>query len=426
MINTLDYLNIILFLMLSAYFSGSETAFFSLGKIQLKKLEMLDNSSSRRIVRLLKNPRQLLITILFGNTIVNVIASSIAAVITVNYATLLWGYEELPAWMLIISMLLMTILLVIFGEITPKLYAISQAEKFAKYSGFFLESLKYLLYPVILLLVLLSKLFSIRTDQLHESRNSFTTEDLKNLLESKSQYHPLDDNEKRIISGIFNFTSTEAKKIMVPRVDIKAVSVDENLEEISEQIIRSGHSRLPVYKKNIDDLVGIIYAKDMILNPETESIHGLLRKPIYVTEKTHIQTLLNLFRARKTHMAIVIDEYGGTSGLITLEDILEELVGEIVDEYDQEIPHLSQVSDSEYIASGMLNIIDLNQELGLTIDTDKYDNLAAFLYDGFNRVPNINEKLEYNDKAVFIVTGVKGQRIETVKIVLHEEEDYDF
>ena len=426
MINTLDYLNIILFLMLSAYFSGSETAFFSLGKIQLKKLEMLENSSSRRIVRLLKNPRQLLITILFGNTIVNVIASSIAAVITVNYATLLWGYEELPAWMLIISMLLMTILLVIFGEITPKLYAISQAEKFAKYSGFFLESLKYLLYPVILLLVLLSKLFSIRTDQLHESRNSFTTEDLKNLLESKSQYHPLDDNEKRIISGIFNFTSTEAKKIMVPRVDIKAVSVDENLEEISEQIIRSGHSRLPVYKKNIDDLVGIIYAKDMILNPETESIHGLLRKPIYVTEKTHIQTLLNLFRARKTHMAIVIDEYGGTSGLITLEDILEELVGEIVDEYDQEIPHLSQVSDSEYIASGMLNIIDLNQELGLTIDTDKYDNLAAFLYDGFNRVPNINEKLEYNDKAVFIVTGVKGQRIETVKIVLHEEEDYDF
>ena|SRR5690554_1443219 len=426
MINTLDYLNIILFLMLSAYFSGSETAFFSLGKIQLKKLEMLENSSSRRIVRLLKNPRQLLITILFGNTIVNVIASSIAAVITVNYATLLWGYEELPAWMLIISMLLMTILLVIFGEITPKLYAISQAEKFAKYSGFFLESLKYLLYPVILLLVLLSKLFSIRTDQLHESQNSFTTEDLKNLLESKSQYHPLDDNEKRIISGIFNFTSTEAKKIMVPRVDIKAVSVDENLEEISEQIIRSGHSRLPVYKKNIDDLVGIIYAKDMILNPETESIHGLLRKPIYVTEKTHIQTLLNLFRARKTHMAIVIDEYGGTSGLITLEDILEELVGEIVDEYDQEIPHLSQVSDSEYIASGMLNIIDLNQELGLTIDTDKYDNLAAFLYDGFNRVPNINEKLEYNDKAVFIVTGVKGQRIETVKIVLHEEEDYDF
>jgi len=422
----LDYLNIILFLMLSAYFSGSETAFFSLGKIQLKKLEMLDNSSSRRIIRLLKEPRHLLITILFGNTIVNVVASSIAAVITVNYATQLWGYEELPAWILIISMLLMTILLVIFGEITPKLYAISQAEKFARYSGFFLETLKYLLYPIIQLLVLLGRLFSIRADQIHEVQNSFTTEDLKNLLESKSQYHPLDDNEKRIISGIFNFTSIEAKKIMVPRVDIKAVSVDESLEEISEQIILSGHSRLPVYKKNIDDLVGIIYAKDIILNPETKSIDELLRKPIYVTEKTRIQTLLNLFRARKTHMAIVIDEYGGTSGLLTLEDILEELVGEIVDEYDQEIPHLSRVSDTEFIASGMLNIIDLNQELGLTIDGDKYDNLAAFLYDGFNRVPNINEKLAYNDKATFIVTGVKGQRIETVKIILQQEEEYEF
>ncbi len=422
----LDYLNIILFLMLSAYFSGSETAFFSLGKIQLKKLEMLDNSSSRRIIRLLKEPRHLLITILFGNTIVNVVASSIAAVITVNYATQLWGYEELPAWILIISMLLMTILLVIFGEITPKLYAISQAEKFARYSGFFLETLKYLLYPIIQLLVLLGRLFSIRADQIHEVQNSFTTEDLKNLLESKSQYHPLDDNEKRIISGIFNFTSIEAKKIMVPRVDIKAVSVDESLEEISEQIILSGHSRLPVYKKNIDDLVGIIYAKDIILNPETKSIDELLRKPIYVTEKTRIQTLLNLFRARKTHMAIVIDEYGGTSGLLTLEDILEELVGEIVDEYDQEIPHLSRVSDTEFIASGMLNIIDLNQELGLTIDGDKYDNLAAFLYDGFNRVPNINEKLAYKDKATFIVTGVKGQRIETVKIILQQEEEYEF
>jgi len=125
-------------------------------------------------------------------------------------------------------------------------------------------------------------------------------------------------------------------------------------------------------------------------------------------------------------MAIVIDEYGGTSGLLTLEDILEELVGEIVDEYDQEIPHLSRVSDTEFIASGMLNIIDLNQELGLTIDGDKYDNLAAFLYDGFNRVPNINEKLAYKDKATFIVTGVKGQRIETVKIILQQEEEYEF
>jgi len=273
---------------------------------------------------------------------------------------------------------------------------------------------------------MINRLFSARADHLHDDNDRFTTEDLKNLLDSKSQYHPLNENEKKIISSIFKFTSTEARKIMLPRVDIKAIPVDESMEKINEFIIQSGHSRLPVYNKNIDDLVGIIYAKDIILNPEIKLIDTLLRKPIYVTENTKIQTLLNLFRARKTHMAIVVDEYGGTSGLITLEDILEELVGEIVDEYDQEMPQLSKISDNEYLASGMLNIADLNQELELNIDSEKYDNLAAFLYDKFNSVPNVDEKLEYNDQALFIVTGVKGQRIETVKIILYKDEDFEF
>lgn len=426
MSNDLNYLNIFVFLFLSAFFSGSETAFFSLGKIHLKKLEMQSTPSARRIIRLLKKPRQLLITILLGNTVVNVIASSIAALIAVNYATSYWHYEEIPVWMLIISMVIMTFLLVVFGEITPKLYAITQSEKFAKQSGFFLEILKFVLYPVILLLVLVSRIFSTRTEQFQDTKNRFTTEDLKNLLDSKSQHHPLNENEKKIISGIFKFTSTDAKKIMIPRVDIKAVCVKESLESIKEQIIQSGHSRLPVYSKNIDDLVGVIYAKDIILNPEIKSIDVLLRKLIYVTDNTKIQILLNLFRAKKTHLAIVIDEYGGTSGLVTLEDILEELVGEIVDEYDKETPHLSKISDYEYLASGMINIIDLNQELGLSIDSEKYDNLAAFLYDEFNSVPKIGEKLEYNERALFVVTAVKGQRIETVKIHLHQEEDFEF
>lgn len=426
MSNDLNYLNILIFLLLSAFFSGSETAFFSIGKIQQKKLEMQPSPSSKRILRLLKKPRQLLITILLGNTIVNVIASSVAALIAVNYATQIWYYDEIPVWMLIISMIVMTTLLIIFGEITPKLYAISKAERFAQYSGFFIEIVKFILYPIIQLLVLISRLFSSPSDHFQDPRESFTTEDLKNLLDSKSQYHPLNENEKKIISGIFKFTSTEAKKIMVPRVDIKAISIEENLESISEQIIESGYSRLPVYNKNIDDLVGIIYAKDIILNPQIQSLNSILRKPIYVTENTKIQTLLNLFRARKTHMAIVVDEYGGTSGLITLEDILEELVGEIIDEYDQELPHLSRLSENEYLVSGMLNIGDLNQELGLNIDAQKYDNLAAFLYDKFNRVPNVDERLEFNNQAKFVITSVKGQRIETVKVTLYKDEDFEF
>ncbi|MBW6516216.1 MAG: hemolysin family protein [Candidatus Cloacimonetes bacterium] len=426
MFSDLNYLKILGFLFLSAYFSGSETAFFSIGKIQQKKLEMQHDHSSNRTLRLLNKPRQLLITILLGNTIVNVAASSIAAVITVTYAQHFWPDKQIPIWMLILSMVIMTILLVFFGEITPKLFAISHAERFAKYSGFFIELLKYIFYPIIQLLVIISKLFSIKVDHFSDAHTNFTTEDLKNLLDSKSRYHPLNDSEKKIISGIFKFTSTETKKIMVPRVDIKGVSIEESIESISEQIINSGYSRLPVYNKNIDDMVGIIYAKDIILNPDNQTIDKLLRKPIFVTENTKIQTLLNLFRARKTHMAIVVDEYGGTSGLITLEDILEELVGEIVDEYDQEIPHLNRLSENEFLASGMLNITDLNEELNLNIDADKYDNLAAFLYDKFNRVPNIEEKIEYNEQALFIIASVKGQRIESVRIILYKDEEFEF
>lgn len=412
------FLLIVLFILLSAFFSGSETAFFSLSKIQVKKLELQDSSQSGRILKLLKRPRKLLITILLGNTIVNVAASSFSALLVQLYSTEVLGMDSIPWWLLGISVVIMTSILIVFGEITPKLFALSSSEVFSRFSSGILEIISYLLYPLIYVLILISKIFSRKTDGQHLLRTSFTSEDLKNIVDSTPKNLPLDDNEKKIISGIFRFTSTDAKKIMVPRVDIKSVSINEGFDEIKEEIINSGHSRLPVYKKSIDDIIGIIYAKDIILNQNVKSIKEILRKPIYVTENTKIQTLLNLFLAKKTHLAIVIDEYGGTSGLITLEDILEELVGEIVDEYDKEQPHLSSLNNKEYLASGMLNITELNDELDLGIDDVRYDNLAAFLYDIFNRVPAVGERITFDDRVEFIVKSIQGQRIEEVKIII--------
>ncbi len=410
------FLYVVLFLFLSAYFSGSETAFFSLSKIEVKKLELNKKTASNRVLNLLKKPRRLLITILLGNTIVNVAASTYAALLLQNYTNKVLGMENVPWWILIISMIIMTAVLIVFGEITPKLFAISNSELFSRFSAGIISIIGNILYPLILILVFISRLFSKKSDSQTLQGTRFTSEDLRHMVDTKPKHLPLNDNEKKIISGIFRFTSTDAKKIMIPRVDIKHVSIENDLETIKQEIIASGHSRLPVYKKNVDDILGIIYAKDVILNSNIESVKEILRKPIYVTENAKIQTLLNLFLARKTHLAIVVDEYGGTSGLVTLEDILEELVGEIVDEYDKEKPQLVKISETVYMVSGMLNINDLNEALGLDIDHQRYDNLAAFLYDVFNRVPATGENISVDGNVTFTVQKIKGQRIEEVKI----------
>jgi len=413
-------ISIVGFLIISAFFSGSETAFFSLSKIQIKKLEKSSNKSSKRILRLLSNPKELLIIILLGNTIVNVAASSTAALIAISI-----GEEYLPQFsqslIMIVEIIIMTILLLIFGEIAPKLLAFSSPEKTARSSSFFLEIIKYLLWPIIIILEFISSIFSAKNKA---EQTNITSEDFKNLIKSKVTKHPLEENEKRIITSIFRFSSTDANKIMTPRVDIAGVDTSEGLQKVKEIIIRSGHSKIPIYKTNIDNIIGIIYAKDIILNPTKQSISSLLRPPLFVTENTKIQNLLNKFKRRKIQIAIIVDEYGGTEGLITLEDILEELVGEIRDEYDKEKPNIVKLNNGTYSINGMYSISELNDKFILDIDEEKYDNLAEFIYDNFNKVPEENESFIYNELVKFTVKSVKARRIEyiTLEIINNSDE----
>ena len=413
-------ISIVGFLIISAFFSGSETAFFSLSKIQIKKLEKSSNKSSKRILRLLSNPKELLIIILLGNTIVNVAASSTAALIAISI-----GEEYLPQFsqslIMIVEIIIMTILLLIFGEIAPKLLAFSSPEKTARSSSFFLEIIKYLLWPIIIILEFISSIFSAKNKA---EQTNITSEDFKNLIKSKVTKHPLEENEKRIITSIFRFSSTDANKIMTPRVDIAGVDTSEGLQKVKEIIIRSGHSKIPIYKTNIDNIIGIIYAKDIILNPTKQSISSLLRPPLFVTENTKIQNLLNKFKRRKIQIAIIVDEYGGTEGLITLEDILEELVGEIRDEYDKEKPNIVKLNNGTYSINGMYSISELNEKFILDIDEEKYDNLAEFIYDNFNKVPEENESFIYNELVKFTVKSVKARRIEyiTLEIINNSDE----
>ncbi len=410
------YLLIFVCLILSAFFAGSETAFFSLSRIQLKKLEKDNSFSTKTIFRLLKKPRQLLITILLSNTFVNVFASSIAAVIAVDIGERLQLTSKF--FSLSVEIVIMTSLLLFFGEIIPKLFAYSKAETIAGLSGIILEIIKTVLFPIVKMLEYISMIFSKKTF-VYNPDNSISSEEFRNLLISKNSTHQLEENEKRIIDSIFRFSSTEVREVMVPRVDIIGAEVSYGIEGIKKIIIDSGYSRIPVYKKSIDDIIGVIYAKDILLNPEKKTISSLLRKAFFVTENMKIQYLLNQFQTKKVQIAVVVDEYGGTSGLISIEDILEQLVGEIMDEYDEEPPMLTKIGDSEYLVNGMHSIDELNREFGLDIDEEAYDNVAEFLYDEMNKVPTKNEVYKYKEQVVFTISQVKRQRITNVRMKIY-------
>ncbi len=418
----LHIIAIIFFLVLSAFFSGSETAFFSLTKLQLKQIEKKGSANSKRISKLLSKPRELLILILLGNTIVNVAASSIAALITIRIGSeFLHSTPEML--LIIVEIALMTILLLVFGELSPKLLAFSHPEKFAGFSSLFLFFLRFIFWPIIKFLELISNLFT--KSGLEYDNGNITSEDLKNIIHSKATENSLGENEKKIIASIFKFSSTTSREILVPRVDIRAIEASESLDDLRKLFFESGHSKIPVYKKNIDNIIGIIYAKDVILNPEKKTISSLLRPPIFITENTKIQSLLNQFKLRKIQIAIVVDEYGGTSGLITLEDIMEELVGEIMDEYDNEKPKKIKLSENEYLLSAMYSVSDLNSEFFLDISEENYDNLAEFVLDNFNKIPGKNESFIFENKAEFSIANISSQRIKSIRLKLfnHSLED---
>lgn len=412
------YISIALLLVLSAFFSGSETAFFSLSKIHIKKLERSNSKSAKRILSLLSKTRQLLITVLLGNTLVNILSTTIATLIAIDIAENF--SPDYKGIIIAIEILIMTILLLVIGEIAPKIIAFSMPIKFASFSSFPLTIFKVVIYPFVYVLDKFLGVFTKKNDTVNSFNASITSQDFHNFIKSNSLNHPLESNEKKIIESIFRFSTTQVKEIIVPRVDVVGVELSQSLEYAKSIINKSGYSRIPVYNQNIDDIVGMLYAKDLLLKQDNKTLSSIMRKPFYVTENMKIQTLLNQFKKNKVQIAVVVDEYGGTSGLISLEDVIEELVGEIMDEYDVESPLMTQIGEKSYLISGMINIDIINTSFNLNID-EEYENLAAFIFDSLNHVPQKNEKFIIEGKAEFTITQIKRQRIHYVKLQLLED-----
>ena len=406
-------------LVLSALYSSSETAFFSLAKLHIKKLEKEKSTKSKRIYNLLKKPKQLLATMLLGNTLVNISATSLATLYTISISEHMTPAGK--SFLMVALIVCMTVLIILFGEIIPKLYAYSTPIKVAGFTSYLIIFTRFLFYPLILSLEWFILKITKKKNTTIDHKTSLCYEDIVNMVQSDSNKTPLQENEKKIIDRILDFSTTEVTEIMIPRVDINGIEASVSIDDVKKAIIASGHSRIPVYKKTIDDIIGIIHAKDIILFPDKKTVKSLQRGVMFVTENMKIQTLLNQFQSRKQQMAIVVDEYGGTSGIVTIEDILEELVGEIMDEYDVEQNKITKLSDNNYLVSGMIQISELNRDFNLDLNED-FDNLAELLYAELNHIPHKNEKYIHQDSIEFIISHLKKQRINYVKMrILNEE-----
>ncbi len=409
---------IIIFLLLgSAFFSGSEVALFSLDR---KYLENNLNQSGiiyRYLTNLINFPRRLLVTILIGNTLVNVSVSIIAVSLAIDFSNQFQFPLDL---ILTIQIVVITILILLFGELFPKIIASKNPFKLAKIIAVPLYICNIIIYPVAETITELIRI-SVSKLSLHNRKSALTKDELIDLANIGKEKGTLEEDEHSLISSMVSFRVLNVSEVMTPRVDIKAVSVNDNYESIVNVIKESGHSRIPVYKDNIDEIIGIVFAKDLLVfiqSPElikSFSLESLIKKTFFIPETKPINELLKEFQEMKMHLAIVVDEYGGTAGLISLEDIIEEVIGDIWDEFDKEENQIIKIDDNKFVALGKTKLDDINETLGVNIlaEDDDYDTLGGFVLNKAGSIPK--EKYSFIDNDIkFVVSEVQNKRIKKV------------
>lgn len=414
----IQWLAVLVLLFCSALISGTEVAFFSL---QLKSLEDEDQSSDlalRRVISLLKKPKRLLATILVANNFINIAIVLVFALLSDSFL----GEVENPIVMLIIEVGIITSLILIFGEILPKVYANRNALQFSKRMSFIISILdRYLLfwitYPM-------SKTTSFLEKRLGDQKNQFSVDKLSQALELTGDNETTSD-EQRILEGIVNFGNTDTREVMCPRMDMFALSDEMTVEEILPVILEQGFSRIPVFQEKKDNIKGILYTKDLLPNLDNPNFvwQDVLKPPIYVPENKKLDDLLKEFQQKKIHLAIVVDEYGGTSGLITLEDIMEEIVGDISDEFDEESLSYSKLDNKTFVFEAKISLKDFFKVIHLE-ETEIFElvkgdseTLAGLLLEIAKRFPKKGQKIRF-EGYVFTVEEIDQLRIKQVKVVL--------
>ena len=390
---------LIVLLLLSGFFSSAETALFSISRAKARHIAKEKGLTNALIKKMKDDPHRLLSTILIGNNLVNVGAAALATAIMI---------ELVASNAVGIATGVMTALILVFGEIIPKSIATRNNVLIARLVILPLYWLSILFSPVIYLLNFIPRLTSKV-----QRKSRVTEEELMTFVEVVEEEGGIEEEEKELIHNIFEFDDTSASEIMTPRADMFVINVDDDLDV--EEIIRSGFSRIPVIAEDIDHVIGILNIKDLFMHQVTSAnqtdVRRVMSEPYFVPENKKLDHLLQEFKRRKQHIAIVVDEHGGVSGLITLEDALEEIVGEIVDETDKVEPHIVKLKQNEWRVLGKSEIDDVNDELAMDIpDTKEYDTFSGYILDQIGRIPREKEDIQLGDYVV-TVHQMDGTRI---------------
>ena len=408
---------LLILLVFSALISGSEVAFFSLNPSEKEVLNSLETKPNHRVKKLLTVPKKLLATILISNNFINV-----AIIILSTYSIEnIFNASSIPSWLnLIIQVIGITFVLLLFGEVIPKVYATKHALSLAKVMSSPITVLMKIFKPISYLLIYSTGIIDKRVKK---KSLDISVGELSQALDLTEDI-PEDKDEHRILKGIVKFGETSVKQIMKARVDVVSIEKNTPFNEVVDTILNCGHSRIPIYEDSFDKIVGLLYIKDLLTHISEEDSYdwySLIRNPFFVPENKKLDDLLKEFQEKKIHLAIVVDEYGGTSGIITLEDVLEEIVGEISDEFDAEDISYSKLDDNTYVFEGktalndVFKIIDVDDSIFEEVKKDA-DTLAGLIIEIAGKIPVKNEKLIYND-FTFIVEAADKRRVKRIKFI---------
>ena len=409
-------LAIFLLLIISAFISGSEVALFSLSQKDVDDVVNEDSNKGNLIQKLLQTPKKLLATILVANNFVNIAI----VILFSSFSGQLFGGIASPLVRFILEVILVTFMILLFGEVLPKIYANRNNVHFSKIVVVPISILDKLLSPIS---IPMRNAILYIEKKLNVQKGNFSVDQLSQALELTHQSETTVE-EQKILEGIVTFGSTEVKQVMIPRIDVFAINIEDDFTVVLPNIVEKGYSRIPVYRDNIDQIEGVLFIKDLIpyIDETVFTWQSLIRKPFFVPENKKLDNLLKDFQGMKNHLAVVVDEYGGTCGIITLEDVLEEIVGDISDEFDDDDVTYTQIDDNNYLFEGKTSLKDFYRvvdiEEGAFEDSKgEAETLAGFLLEISGNFPKKKHKITFNG-IIFTIENIDKRRIKQVKVTL--------
>lgn len=409
-------LAIFLLLIISAFISGSEVALFSLSQKDVDDVVNEDSNKGNLIQKLLQTPKKLLATILVANNFVNIAI----VILFSSFSGQLFGGIASPLVRFILEVILVTFLILLFGEVLPKIYANRNNVHFSKIVVVPISILDKLLSPIS---IPMRNAILYIEKKLNVQKGNFSVDQLSQALELTHQSETTVE-EQKILEGIVTFGSTEVKQVMIPRIDVFAINIEDDFTVVLPNIVEKGYSRIPVYRDNIDQIEGVLFIKDLIpyIDETVFTWQSLIRKPFFVPENKKLDNLLKDFQGMKNHLAVVVDEYGGTCGIITLEDVLEEIVGDISDEFDDDDVSYTQIDDNNYLFEGKTSLKDFYRVVDIEEDVfedskGEAETLAGFLLEISGNFPKKKHKITFNG-IIFTIENIDKRRIKQVKVTL--------